>query len=247
MDNPSIISPENAMEQPSAPIGPDMEKKDSHILTILSIGVFVILSLGAVMFLYNQNQALKKMISSLTTPPPSATTIPSPSPNALLSGKLYENKLYKFSFSYPENLTNGEVGVSGPFGGNPMLIESFSDPATVSEGTDAPFDGFSVWSSKLPAGTDFEEYVDSQVKLMAVSDFAGDNVTKTAITVGEIEGYSVNFSSSIKYHFLPSPDGNTVITISRIFTNQEFLGKFEQILYTFKFTVTAQQTATPVN
>jgi hypothetical protein len=247
MDNPSIISPENATEQPIVPAGQPVEKKDGHILTILSIGVFVILSLGAVIFLYNQNQALKKMITSLTTPVPVATTSPSPTPNALLTGKLYENKAYKFSFTYPEQLTTGEAGVSGPFGGNPKLIESFSDAKTVSEGTDAPFDGFSVWASKLPVGTDFEEYVDNQVKVMANSELSGDSINKTAITVGDIKGYSVNFSSSVRYHFLPSPDGSTIITISRIFANQEFLGKFEQILYTFKFIEMATPIASPRN
>ena len=57
---------------PSTPI--ESPKKDSSGITIAAMAIFVLLALGAVAFLYYQNQQLKTMIASYQTP----TTSPTP-------------------------------------------------------------------------------------------------------------------------------------------------------------------------
>lgn len=80
-ETPSVLSPQEINEKMSPPA-----KKDGHAVTIISMAVFVLLSLGAVAFLYYQNQQLKQMIASYATPPPSAT--PSPSASQVPTGTL---------------------------------------------------------------------------------------------------------------------------------------------------------------
>jgi hypothetical protein len=57
-------------------------KKDNQWITIVSVGFFILLSLGAVIFLYNQNQQLKaKLANYQATPTPVATQTPIANPN----------------------------------------------------------------------------------------------------------------------------------------------------------------------
>lgn len=57
-------------------------KKDNQWITIVAVGLFIILSLGAVIFLYNQNQSLKtKLATYQVSPTPVATLLPTPNPS----------------------------------------------------------------------------------------------------------------------------------------------------------------------
>lgn len=234
-ETPTILSPDSSNEQPIVP-GETTQKtaKDNHWLTITSMAVFVILSLAATIFLYSQNKQLKKIISNSITPSPIAT--PSPTPNPTANWKTYTDNKYNFSIKYPPHIATGSAGVSGTFANTPVLVESFSDPKTVREGTDAPFDGFTIWFSNIPSGMTFEKFIDNELKLMSQSPFAPtDKLVKEPIKIGDLEGYAITFSSTTRYHYFPTPNGKSVIEISRMFVNQEFLGFFDQTLSSFKF------------
>lgn len=242
--NPEIITPEAALEQPILPNEQTPKPNESNWITIASMAVFVILSLGAVAFLYNQNQSLKKMIASYQTP--AASPSPTPTINPTADWETFKSDLYSMSIMYPKNITSSEAGVAGPLTSTSTIIESFADASTIAEGTDASFDGFTIWATKVADNKNLDTYIANEIKLMQESEFASEKVTQTEIEVGGIKGYAANFSSSIRYHYLPSPDGKTVIVISRTFTNQQFLGVFDQILNTFKFT-TPEPTIKPSN
>jgi hypothetical protein len=78
-------------------------KKDNHGITILSMAVFVILSLAAVVFLYYQNQQLKNMLADYQKVPSPAPTI---TPSPISSSK-------KFTLDWPEECqTDGALECS---------------------------------------------------------------------------------------------------------------------------------------
>jgi hypothetical protein len=86
---PSVLTPDEINEKMS----PTEPKKDNHWITIASMAAFVLLALGAVVFLYYQNQQLKKMLAGYATPVASpkptaeagAVVSPSSSPSATLT------------------------------------------------------------------------------------------------------------------------------------------------------------------
>ncbi len=60
--------------------------KDTNSITIISMAIFVLLSLGAVAFLYYQNQQLKSMLASYQTPTPTATPTGTPTTTSSPNG-----------------------------------------------------------------------------------------------------------------------------------------------------------------
>lgn len=73
---------------------------DNHWVTIVSMAIFVLLSLAAVAFLYYQNQQLKSMLASYQTPIPTPT--PSAIPDATAGWNTFVDKKFNYSFKYPE-------------------------------------------------------------------------------------------------------------------------------------------------
>lgn len=72
--NPIAGNPEALNSNPVIPERP----KDSHGITIAAMAIFVLLALGAVAFLYYQNQQLKTLLASYQSQV-NQTTSPSPS------------------------------------------------------------------------------------------------------------------------------------------------------------------------
>lgn len=102
-------SPEQARENPEAvnsipqtsqiPESP----KNNNTITVVSMAIFVLLALGAVAFLYYQNQQLKGMLASyqtIPTPTSSATALATADPTE--NWKTYTNSKANYSFKYPE-------------------------------------------------------------------------------------------------------------------------------------------------
>ncbi len=96
--NPIAGNPEALNQNPI----PSEAPKDPHGITILAMAVFVLLSLGAVVFLYYQNQQLKGMIAGYQTiaisPTPATTADPT------TNWKTYTNSQYGFEFKTPAQL-----------------------------------------------------------------------------------------------------------------------------------------------
>lgn len=98
------------LDAPSA-IQSGQSPKSSNMLTIVSFAIFILLSLGAVAFLYYQNQQLKTMLANYQTQPtitptikPTETLISTATPSATpkTGWKIYKNDQYGFEFSYPD-------------------------------------------------------------------------------------------------------------------------------------------------
>lgn len=85
MDPQPPITPEVSVPSTIPDSSPQIPK-DNHWVTIASMAVFVLLALGAVVFLYNQNQKLKVIVAGYqvqtTNTPYPTTTSPTLEPTA---------------------------------------------------------------------------------------------------------------------------------------------------------------------
>jgi hypothetical protein len=79
---------------------PESPKKDSHGITIAAMATFVLLALGAIAFLYYQNQQLKNLLAGYQTQP---SPTPTATVDSTINWKTYTDPKNKFSFMYPEN------------------------------------------------------------------------------------------------------------------------------------------------
>ena len=145
-------------------------------------------------------------------------------------------KNFLFSFKYPNSIREGGYGsIPGPFTEKYTSLGGLSDPTALKEGTDTSFDGFAIYGVVNQAGS-IEKYVDNEIVAMSKSELASNkNLIKNPIPLNGIQSYSVDFSPTLKYYYLSSPDGKAVIIISRVYANQSFLTIFNQIISTFKF------------
>jgi hypothetical protein len=77
---PNVSIPE--VPKAEGPEQVERVERDNHWITILAMAIFVLFSLGVVVFLYYQNQQLKSMLASFqpqATPTPVASASPTPS------------------------------------------------------------------------------------------------------------------------------------------------------------------------
>lgn len=233
-NNSIAINSEAVPKISNAPITPspsDPVKKESNTLTIVSVAVFIILALGAVAYLYYQNQQLKGMLASYQNPTPtsSATALATADPTA--NWKTYTNSLYKFSFTYPAELTYLYDQLSG---GN-LLLQNFDGSKPRKE-----------------LNSDFQlVLVVSKDDGNTLSQLAKNAASKNTTNVKIGEADAVRGTSIQKYVDVPTvwfKDNGNLFTIQLSNPNSTNNKWFDQILSTFKFTEamgTASPTAAP--
>lgn len=64
------------------------KSSSGNLVTVISAAIFVLLSFGVIIFLYNQNQNLKKQLSDYQIATPEAPTNPSPTPVSSLESPI---------------------------------------------------------------------------------------------------------------------------------------------------------------
>lgn len=219
---PIVSTPQSETPVPSNQVS----NSPIHQLTILSMAIFVLLSLGAVVFLYYQNQQLKSMLVSYQTPTVSPTSIATPDLTA--DWKTYTDPKKIFSVKYPDsdfkfNLDkNSELYVS-------------TTQSTNQTNTNAVWlDISNVLGMK---GTSLKEYLKSPQYL---------NAQQTPTKIAGMDGYKVLYATSIgadpsiayKYEGVILKN-DTIYLISLTSWNKNSLDSysktFDQILSTFKF------------
>ncbi|CAN5315308.1 hypothetical protein BH10PAT1_BH10PAT1_1420 [soil metagenome] len=148
------------------------------------------------------------------------------------SWKTYTNSQYNFSFQYPNYLSSKNGVVAGPFTGTNTAIQTFSNPATISQDTDAAFDGFSLYVVTNTQSSSFKEYIGKESSAQQqISGGDGENINL------ETTNASITVSPNIYLFYVPSRDEKTVAVFSVSKTNESnFVHDFEKILSTFKFT-----------
>jgi hypothetical protein len=206
-----------------------MKQKGFAQIIILILLIIVLAVVG-----YFAYKNYKSTVTSSPTPSVTTTSIPisSASPSATLNWKTYENTNAQLSFKYPAQITemlDTEGGVSGPVSGNANPIVSFADKTTVHSGTDAPFDGFSIYEIEVDKlGTSFDTYITNEVNAVKSSP--------VKVLIGSQNYTYIDSETNIRRYFILSPDNKRIIIFSRINSTTGFLNTFDQILSTFKFT-----------
>lgn len=228
-----------------APAITPVQPKSSQ-LPIVLLSLLSLTFLSGMVYFYIQTQSLKQVANpptpttspSTQTPNPvleSTTPSPTPTDNTTSGQQTYTNTKYGFTFKYPASLSSNEGVVGGPYTGTPIAIKTFSDPATLREGTDAPFDGFTLYVITDTKANNFKEYMEKEL-LAAQNNPYGDGKN---ITVNHgFAGSSIAINSNITQHYRPSSDEKTIIVFSEIKSSDQnnFAKSFDQILSTFKFT-----------
>ena len=175
------------------------------------------------------------------TPSPVATPTPEeailPTPNITAINGIFTDKTDKFLFKYPTSLsvvTEDIAGVSPPFTGNPQFIVTLTDNSSM-PGTDAAFNGFSIYLMSDLNGLSFKDYLNQEVQTEKDSPRGISDTKITYMTVNGLQVAFINPESSVRRYFIDLPN-NKVISINVIYTTSKFLNTIDQILSTFKFT-----------
>lgn len=140
-----------------------------------------------------------------------------------------------YTFKYPSNFDEQGI-VSGPISGNPVFIRTFSDPDTIVEGTDTPFDGFSLYKVNI-GNLDMKSYIDQEKQYFNEAPTTREGgVVESQVEVGKQQVYTLKVRDNIDLYYIPLPVSKDLIVFSRVYANQSFVKIFDEILSTFKFT-----------
>jgi archaellum component FlaG (FlaF/FlaG flagellin family) len=234
---PTVDSPQTTVTQTV-----DENPKKNNFLVIL-LFILMLLALVIAGFFAYQTQKLAKELSefknqNLTTPTsePESTFPMYTEPNSPTADwKTYTNTKYNFSFKYPFNFGNEGV-VSGPYSiksSDSVDIISFSDPDTIREGTDAPFDGFSVYYVEDLNAQSFEEFLLNEKTTMDNAAYASMTGAKRIL----LDNKGIAFVNDTRgYYYYPLNGGQHALVFAYIQKDNNFRSIFNQILATLKFT-----------
>lgn len=210
-------------------VTPTTPTQSSRLPLILMTILFLLAASAAAYFYLQSRSVAPTAISDTASPAPEASATADPT----VGWQIYNNQEYGFSFKYPSNFGNQGV-VAGPVKGTTVALPTFSDPSTIAEGTDKPFNGFSVWVVTDSQANSLEEYVSREVALMNNSEYSRmQGATKIAID----NGVRVTAPDSPQaYYYLQSPNSRIIVVLAYIQENSSFQQTFDQILSTFEFT-----------
>lgn len=240
------------MQENLTPIAPEVtpqivveQPKQSNFLVILLSVLLLISVLIAGFFAYQTQKLVKELqgIRSEKKTAPVATTEPIAEPIATNSAtvtsdptvnwKMYTNE--KYTFKYPPRLMqdkNGKVG--GTFLGDPKITVSFADQLTVRDGTDAPFDGFTVYQIYNTEDS-LENFIKKEIIARKNSPRGILEEKFKTILAANKTIYYIDAEQNIRQYFIPSIN-NSIILFSTVRQTDSFILDLNQILSTFKFT-----------
>ena len=161
----------------------------------------------------------------------------SPSPiaptNSTSSWKVYTNLKYGFTFEFPPNFSN-QGAISGPSTGVSTGLISLTDPATVKFGSDAPFDGFSVYIVTDLKGLTFDKYIAKEIQSMNAAKYTG---MRNPIQTEGINGTRlISRNGQQAYYYFPTPDKKMIVVFAYLESKPAFKQTFDQVLASFRFT-----------
>ena len=108
--NPIAGNPES-VNQNFRPV----EVKQSNSLTVISVALFILMSLGVIAFLYYQNQQLKGMLANYqATPAPTSSTTALATADPTANWKTYTNTSANYSIKYPIDWKIENYGLMDP-------------------------------------------------------------------------------------------------------------------------------------
>jgi hypothetical protein len=174
-------------------------------------------------YLGYKNHLLKTQVS------PTPTPIADPTADWMI----YNDLEYNFLFKYPAGF-GGQGSISGPTTGKVVGLRSFTDPKTIQTGSDAHFDGFSVYVVTKLGVTNFDKYISKEITAMNAAKYTGmRNPTKIQLTNGIA---LVSKDEGQAYYYLPNSDQTKIVVFAYLQADASFKQTFDQVLSTFKYT-----------
>lgn len=216
--NPIAGNPE-ALNQSPKPV----DAKSSSNITVISMAIFILMSLGVVVFLYYQNQQLKGMLASYQTPTTSPTPVATTDPTA--NWKTYTN-VVGFSFKYPDTL-------------NIDSVPSISNNAKENNNPKATWISISQADPNGPLEHDLLIVSESTIKPV----FSSDSLGTINIDNKRAAKYSQSGNGLVQDVYVINLNQNLFMSIS-VSSDQNYKDLANQILSTFKFT-SASPSAVP--
>lgn len=222
MDPQSTIHPTNQYSDPATSHSSNQPINQSsgggHGIAILSMTIFILLSLAAVAFLYYQNQELKGMLAGYQTPAASPTPTATDDPTA--GWKTYTNSQIGFSFEYPSDWILKD--------GSGVTLTSYSIYKPLSDGDVEPEPTLHFFVAYHKGVTDLAKWLtDNQAgEIVDTVKINGNKFSK--IKGGSLEDsleYATQISASGILRIVIEPYPNKVVSDET----------FNQILSTFKF------------
>lgn len=218
--NPIAGNPEALNQKPEVY---ETKQSKSDSITIVAMAVFVLLALGAVAFLYYQNQQLKGILASYqTTPSPAPTATADPTAN----WKTYTDSVHNISFKYPDTWTLDDKNANVDQNAQLILTKEQAKIAMALnmygiggagrdyQGEPVVFSGLNLYEYKVA-----QSYNNTQIIGLT------DSLTKS---LGFFQFNGKTYSITLTY-----PD-----SYDQDQTGQILKGEFDQILSTFQFTGT---------
>jgi hypothetical protein len=227
MDQP----PESQLSQPLPTTTHNKEGVHPKKIIILWV-IICLLLISLIILIYQNNQLKQKLIVSQLKPPtisPTSQQTPSPIDERFSNWKTYTYEPLKLEFKYPSQFTQDGV-IGGTFSGSPQHILSLSDPLTVREGTDAIFDGFSMYTLTSTSPT-LNSFITNELTLRQQSPRGLYNKTIYPITIANKTSAYVQVEESVRQYFIPI-DTYKFLLFSVSKQSESFQSTFEQILST---------------
>jgi hypothetical protein len=227
MDPVNLENPERVVStEQSRSIEPRVER-DNHWITIASMALFVLMSLGVIVFLYYQNQQLKSMLASYQTQP-SPTPVATADPTA--DWKTYSHKQLSFTIKYPPEWAIKE---------DPKFVEFDTNMPSDKKLMDSDKNVNYIFQVSIDPQTNFDEWTKYTSTTKLESQTVGGQVFERYIAADLY--YSLNLIlkyNGKNFRFMAYPYEASVFPKS---LNDDI----DQILSTFKV-ITATSSASPV-
>ncbi len=244
---------QDSIQSPSEFIGPQAKPKWS----IVVFSILGIIFLTSTIFLFFQNQQLKKQAVSVQVVPTAQVLLPtlqsvSPTPKTFssisippdetASWKEYISSKFGFTFRHP-NFDDKCCGLAGAVSDSPELVVTLANKSIVIPNTDAPFDGIAIYIVPNENDSSLDQYIEKekkalydQFKIMAdANQVHKGQILKTSIA-GQPAITLINYSwDGITRTYLKHKNTKTIIEISKKEKSLNHFNDYDQILSTFKF------------
>ncbi|HJY98465.1 MAG TPA: PsbP-related protein [Patescibacteria group bacterium] len=209
---------------------PESSKKDPHGITIAAMALFVLLSLGAVVFLYNQNQKLKNLVAGYQAPSPT----PAQTPDPTASWKTYTNKEENFSFKYPSEWAIDTKEEDGDERKENVFVQLTKQAATID-----------FYADMMGIGGIGREFAGTPVEVSGYNlyKFQFENTTNDTTIIGVTDA----LTNSIGVFEIQDKTYSITLRYPNNYAEKaELEREFDLILSTFKLNPTGTPSASPV-
>jgi len=216
---PKVEDPERVVStEQSRSVKPRVER-DNHWISILAMAIFVLFSLGVVVFLFYQNQQLKNMLANYQIPVASPTPTATADPTA--NWKIYTNTA-GYSIKYPTSFTTQLLAAGA---GNKEADSTTRNLFIFESGASEPY---------------VERYINLEI-FQGKPIYNQGTITKATLDNRTVEKIVIPDAKFDTYSAQVGDKGFIEISVSNDPTKKEIA---DQILSTFKFT-TATSSAKP--